>query len=541
MNRDSWQRVWVAVVVVVGSAVADARAAVLYAVTDLGPFDWPGVNVTGINASGQVVGSLALPSTSVVRGFRSSPGCPISAATDELGAFDTLPAPSNAYAINASGQVVGWADRGGRHYAFRTASNQTINPQTDDLGAGEGSTAYGINDSGQVVGGYGVGHAFRTGPNATFNAATDDLGNLGGGSATAQGINKSGQVVGVSTVSASVQHAFRTAPGAVIDRNADDLGTLGGTSSSARAVNDSGQVVGDSQVASGETHAFRTAANAAIDPITDDLGTLGGPLSLARAINGQGDVVGYSKVADQSIHAFLYSGTAMQDLNELIEPASGWMLLDAAGINHTGQIVGRGSHNGQGRIFLLTPVPEPSTLVWTGALDGIWDVNTTTNFSGGSSGKFNDGDRVTFDNTGSNTTIAIASSGVAPGSVTFSNTTAKTYSLSGGPIKGTTSLTVSGGGHVTLSSANTYTGGTLVSQGTLTIASAAALPPGRSLTIGAGGMVVLSSGLGGAGQASTPAAPAAAVPEPSTVGLLLAAVFSVLAYAWRRRRLVAVP
>lgn len=338
----------------------------LYSVADLGPFDWPMVNVTGINASGQVVGSLALPRTSIVRGFRSSPGCPIAAATDELGTLNALPAysaASYAYAVNASGQAVGWAERGHSHYAYRTAANQAINPQTDDLGTGEGSAAFGINDSGQVVGGYGVGHAFRTGPNATFNAATDDLGNLGGGSATARGINTSGQAVGVSTVSAGIQHAFRTAPGAAIDPNTDDLKTLGGISSSAWAVNESGQVVGDSQVANGETHAFRTAANAPINQTTDDLGTLGGPLSLARAINGLGEVVGYSQIADQSTHAFVCYGTAMQDLNELIEPASGWVLLDAVGINDAGQIVGRGSHEGQSRVFLLTPVPEPSTLV----------------------------------------------------------------------------------------------------------------------------------------------------------------------------------
>jgi probable HAF family extracellular repeat protein len=61
---------------------------------------------------------------------------------------------SEAYGINASGQVVGWSlvpgvSPGG--HAFRTAANQPINPATDDLGGGNTSAA-GINDSGQVVG-----------------------------------------------------------------------------------------------------------------------------------------------------------------------------------------------------------------------------------------------------------------------------------------------------------------------------------------------------------------------------------------------------
>ena len=95
-------------------------------------------------------------------------------------------------------------------------------------------------------------------------------------------------------------------------------------------------------------------------------------------------------------------------------------------------------------------IPEPSDVVWTGAVDNKWDVNTTANFSGKPSGTFSDRDHVTFDDTGLNTTITIATGGVAPGSLAFSNTVAKDYVLSGGPIKGATSLVVSGGGQVTL-------------------------------------------------------------------------------------------
>jgi hypothetical protein len=98
-----------------------------------------------------------------------------------------------------------------------------------------------------------------------------------------------------------------------------------------------------------------------------------------------------------------------------------------------------------------------AALVWTGTVNGTWDVNSTANFSGNAPGKFNDGDHVTFDDLGSNTAITIAAGGVAPGSVTFSNTITKDYSLSGGPITGATSLLLSGGGKLTLSGTNTYT------------------------------------------------------------------------------------
>jgi hypothetical protein len=51
----------------------------------------------------------------------------------------------------------------------------------------------------------------------------------------------------------------------------------------------------------------------------------------------------------------------MYDLNNLIAPGSGWLLGAAYAINDRGQIVGVGTHNGQDRAFLLTPVPEPGT------------------------------------------------------------------------------------------------------------------------------------------------------------------------------------
>jgi hypothetical protein len=55
----------------------------------------------------------------------------------------------------------------------------------------------------------------------------------------------------------------------------------------------------------------------------------------------------------------------MHDLNSLLEPNSGWILRDAQGINEKGQIVGFGEFEGESRAYLLTPVPEPSTLFIT--------------------------------------------------------------------------------------------------------------------------------------------------------------------------------
>ncbi|MGD0519249.1 MAG: PEP-CTERM sorting domain-containing protein [Thermoguttaceae bacterium] len=99
-----------------------------------------------------------------------------------------------------------------------------------------------------------------------------------------------------------------------------------------------------------------------------DLGTLGGTDSHALGINASGQVVGYAyTTGNAAYHAFLYSGSTMIDLNTLIDPLSGWTLSDAQAINNAGQIVGWGFNgSGYGHAFLLTPVPEPSTLTLLG-------------------------------------------------------------------------------------------------------------------------------------------------------------------------------
>jgi autotransporter-associated beta strand protein len=183
-------------------------------------------------------------------------------------------------------------------------------------------------------------------------------------------------------------------------------------------------------------------------------------------------------------------------------------------------------------------IHTPATLVWSGSVNGTWDIYTTTNFNGNTSHKFINTDKVTFDSTGANRTITISAGGVSPGSVVFSNTAGKNYSISGGPIAGTTSLSVSGGGLVLLSSTNTYTGGTFVSSGTLEITNVHGLADGSSLTIGNAlkfptpAVPSLADPVDMAQQGST----TTSVPEPSAVVLLATGVMCLLARAWPQGR-----
>lgn len=239
---------------------------------------------------------------------------------------------SNAFAINASGQVVGYsstADNSSRNYAFiwdPVHGMQSLGNLADGH-----SSAYGINAFGQVVGASNPAdaskiHAFL------WDAAhgMQDLGALGDGDSQAYGINDLGQVVGYSGAD-GIYHAFVWD----VDHGMQALGTLGGDVSVAWAINRAGQIVGQSATAgAGSVRAVLW------DPIhgMQNLGTLGGSDSAAQAINGIGQIAGYSQTADGDgrSHAFVWDATnGMQDLGTL-----GGRSSQAFGINETGQVVG---------------------------------------------------------------------------------------------------------------------------------------------------------------------------------------------------------
>jgi autotransporter-associated beta strand protein len=121
-----------------------------------------------------------------------------------------------------------------------------------------------------------------------------------------------------------------------------------------------------------------------------------------------------------------------------------------------------------------------------------WDISNNNNWNNGSATTvYTDGANVTFNDsnnatanggTNPNAYNVTLNTTVSPGSVTFTNSLGN-YTISGsGTIGGTASLTMSGTGKVTLSTANTYSGGTIVSAGRLLIAptspTTSALPHG---------------------------------------------------------------
>jgi probable HAF family extracellular repeat protein len=339
-------------------------AAASYNIADLGTLGGTFSQAFSINASGQVTGWA-----STTGGERHA--FLYDGLMHDLGTLGGYSDEASAgYGINASGQVAGQDDSGGAFLWTPMTPNGASGTMVG-LAGGE-SNAQGINASGQVAGyflatGFHATHAYLWTP-TTSNGASGtlhDLGTLGGTNSYGGQINASGQITGFSNTAGGQRDAFLwtpTTPNGAIGTMID-LGTLGGTYSQGFGINASGQVAGVSFTTGGKFHAFL------YDGTLHDLGTLGGNESNAQGINSSGQVTGWaSTTGDVTNHAILYDlAQGMVDLNSLISPLSGWELTNGIAINDAGQITGFGTLDGETHAFLLTPtVPEPSSLVLAG-------------------------------------------------------------------------------------------------------------------------------------------------------------------------------
>jgi probable HAF family extracellular repeat protein len=312
-----------------------------YAITDLGTLGGPTAIPHGINAAGQVVGE-ADTSAGVRHAFLWQNGT----MTD----LNAPGEPSQALGINTSGQVVGTAGpppQGGPAVGFLWTSAggiQTLSPLTNapyTIGAA-------INTMGQIAGTSALPGPFTHAVFWSSSAALPLDINGAGLSSQGYGINDSGQVVGYSENWGQPGKAFLwTSAGGL-----QDLGTLPwGNYSAALGINDLGQVVGNAGIQGGILHAFLWTSAGGMQ----DLQTLGGDSSTADAVNSSQQVVGWANTATGAMDAFRWQNGNIVDLNTLISDPS-WTLVEATAINDSGQIAGYGTHNGQTRAFILTPI-----------------------------------------------------------------------------------------------------------------------------------------------------------------------------------------
>jgi probable HAF family extracellular repeat protein len=335
-------------------AAADPR----YTVTVVGG---AGSFATDLNNQGQVVGYREVDGAR--RAFLYSGN-----TYTDLGTLGG--ASSWASRINNSGQISGtseWGSGAGTVGFFYSAGVMNAIAGSE--------TANAINDSGMVA-----GTTWITEPDGDMNVqgyswsagSMTLLGTLPYGDfSIAYGINNGGQVVGAAANAIDGAPNRPTTSFLYADGMMTDLGNLGGVWSGALSVNDRGQVVGYSGMESIGGDLYPTRAFLYSDGVLHNLGSLvDGFWSSAQDINALGQVVGWGNTPGGSA-GFLYMDGVMTDLNTLIDPASGWVVQDAWGINDLQQIAGTACKGGECyavRLDLALAVPEPHT--WTMLLAG---------------------------------------------------------------------------------------------------------------------------------------------------------------------------
>ena len=216
------------------------------------------------------------------------------------------------------------------------------------------------------------------------------------------------------------------------------------------------------------TSQWQPASLALADPCTLEFNTVQNPGTTTAALL-PGTAVG--TVANVTINVKSISGAATPGnsypLVGQVSATTGYTLgTEPAGV--TGHLAVSGT--------TLVYVVDSSADVWTGAdltNPTWWDIATTTNWDGKAlintpAGGYAEGDNVRFDDTAtpaSPVTVEIQAP-VAPGNMTFANSSAKNYTVTSSGafgIGGSGTLTKTGSGTLTLSSSNSYSGGTNVS------------------------------------------------------------------------------
>ena len=124
-------------------------------------------------------------------------------------------------------------------------------------------------------------------------------------------------------------------------------------------------------------------------------------------------------------------------------------------------------------------IQAPGNISWQGGnTNNVWDLATTPNFTNGAGFVvFNNGDNVTFDDSSAFPAVSIGSPFLAPTLIT--ENAGQAYSFTGsGSIIGSGALLMNGFGTLSISNANSFTGGTTISNGQITVGNLFAMGQG---------------------------------------------------------------
>ena len=410
--------------------------------------------------------------------------------TGELGAirFETNANLTGSLNVASASRMVAWGTNGTVSGTLTgTAAlnlNLAGNPGTLNLtGTTVGySGAMTLNAGTLNVGASGLGGSL------TVTAGTA---NVAGGIATNLTVSGTAATVGGAIGGNVVSNAGTTTLNGGVAGNvtlatgtANINGTVGGnvTSAVGTTTNVTGAVTGSLSVADGAALAGEGSAG------TLNLGsTTGSTLRVNASTSGALTVANLNLV-----------GTSTVQLTHTPTIAGPFVLLAYTGTltgDETNFLVPTGTYRGDPEVqldsgakqFTLLLDAQPRT--WNNG-QGTANWNTSDKNWADGDKTFFAGDPVIFTDTAV-TTVNLAT-GLQPMSITMQNTAGNNYTFTGGSIIGSTGLSMTGGGNLTLGGTNTFTGAINVGAGVLTMGSAGAFGVSSGITVANGATVDIS-------------------------------------------------
>lgn len=281
------------------------------------------------------------------------------------GSYSTYNVPGNNSSafnhITNSGVITGTTSTASDSRGLRYNSATGVATQYGAPASDSSAQLQGANNAGTVIGNY-IGSVSRGFVDS--GSGVQPLAPLTT-SSSAFDINSSGTIVGAVTV-----NGVRSA--AIVDTSGYTLvGSFAG-GSGALAINDSGWIGGYYNISTYNIGAFLQDAQGNMS-----LFTLPSREIYLQDINNLGVAVGRTWLpSSPDSFGYLFMDGAAVDLNTRLVGAADWNIVDAAGINDRGQIVGTGCHFSTGLcqavLLDISPVPEPGS--WAMLLAGLATV-----------------------------------------------------------------------------------------------------------------------------------------------------------------------
>ncbi len=226
-------------------------------------------------------------------------------------------------------------------------------------------------------------------------------------------------------------------------------------------------------------------------------GTIAGSLSIGGATGASNLYVNGSTPGSLAVSGLVNLGSGPTTINVVGTPSAGTSFTaftygslngSVSNLTVTGLRGGSVSDDSANSRVLVNYTP--GTLTWTGSANANWTQNADLNFDNGAATNFFTGDNVSFTEAATVKTLAIVGI-VFPGSVSFNHSSDYTVTAANAGIGGSTGLTKSGSGTLTLSGPlSTFTGPVAVNGGRLKFGgNAEALGNSSGITVAAGAQV----------------------------------------------------